>query len=564
MPVARESVRVMGPDSIMSSALPAGGPSKMSVNTTSASSRSTMRCAVVDPTNPPPTTVTFFLLMPLLVSNKLFLRKPSAFGDSFYLPGHSDPLHILNDRRGKRRRAHLGRARHLSLEIVSNTFLLNRPRDAIIDHHGRFLPPQELKHHRAGKHHRTRIDHVLVRILRRGAMSRFKHPVAIADIRTRRHTEPAHLSCASIGQIISVQIGSRQHAVFIRPQQDLLKHGVCDAVIDHQLVLPLSFAMRRGYRVERLLYFAVNSLLERVRSLFESRFDQRRILFHGKRGILVQIVHDPALALGDRLRSELFARQVIAPVAERALGKLLDVALVHQRNALLVVRQRVLDGPAHQPFRPRWRNRLDAHAGVPANLLLAILQHFVVQKFEELLRFRRTGFPLDPDIHILGILAKDEYIHFFRLAHRRRYTLKITDWPLTGVKIQKLPQGHVQRTYAASHWRSKRPFDGHSKITNSVDRIVRQPFVERLERFLAGENLEPRHAPLPAVRVLHRRVENAPRCFPDVTSRSIPFDEGNDRRGRNLQLAATVTDRLAVGGNSLPVIRILHEYGSLE
>src|SRR5260370_27014892 len=111
----------MGPDSIMSSALPAGGPSKMSVNTTSASSRSTMRCAVVDPTNPPPTTVTFFLLMPLLIRNNLFLREPStrsAIGDSFQLSSHSDPFHILNDRRGKRRRAHLGRARHLSLEVV--------------------------------------------------------------------------------------------------------------------------------------------------------------------------------------------------------------------------------------------------------------------------------------------------------------------------------------------------------------------------------------------------------------------------------------------------------------
>ncbi len=51
----------------MSSALPAGGPSKMSVSTTSASSMSTMRCAVVDPTNPPPTTVTF-LRIPSLSS----------------------------------------------------------------------------------------------------------------------------------------------------------------------------------------------------------------------------------------------------------------------------------------------------------------------------------------------------------------------------------------------------------------------------------------------------------------------------------------------------------------
>jgi hypothetical protein len=84
MPVARESVLVMGPDSIMSNAFPAGGPSKMSVNTTSASSKSTMRCAVVEPTKPPPTTVTLFLLMQLLVSSKILLYE-SISGLEFYL-----------------------------------------------------------------------------------------------------------------------------------------------------------------------------------------------------------------------------------------------------------------------------------------------------------------------------------------------------------------------------------------------------------------------------------------------------------------------------------------------
>src|ERR1700675_1749710 len=54
----------------MSSAFPAGGPSKISVNTTSASSRSTILCAVVDPTNPPPTTVTFFRLIAFSFLNR--------------------------------------------------------------------------------------------------------------------------------------------------------------------------------------------------------------------------------------------------------------------------------------------------------------------------------------------------------------------------------------------------------------------------------------------------------------------------------------------------------------
>src|ERR1700688_5112584 len=59
MPVACESVRVIGPDSIMSNAFPAGTPSRISVMTTSARSASTILCAVVEPTNPLPTTVTF-------------------------------------------------------------------------------------------------------------------------------------------------------------------------------------------------------------------------------------------------------------------------------------------------------------------------------------------------------------------------------------------------------------------------------------------------------------------------------------------------------------------------
>src|SRR5712664_1833300 len=328
IPVARESVRVIGPDSVMSSALPAGGPSKMSVSTTSASSRSTIRCAVVDPTKPPPTTVTFFLLMPLLVSDELLRCESFALSASLRylllslaseLPCRRHALHILNDGRRKRRRAYFRRARHEPLEIVRDALLLNRESDAVLGQRGHFLPPQELEHHRARKHHRTRIDHILVCVLRRGAVRRFENAESVADIRSRRHTESAHLRRACIGQIIAIQIGSRQHAVFIRPQQHLLKHRIRDAVVDHQFLLPLSLSVSRVNRVERLLHFAADRLLERVRGRLESWLDQRRILLHRERRILVQIVHNPALALGDRLRSELLARQVIAPVAERAL-----------------------------------------------------------------------------------------------------------------------------------------------------------------------------------------------------------------------------------------------------
>src|SRR6266481_6658184 len=133
MPVACESVRVIGPDSIMSSALPAGGPSKMSVRTTSASSRSTMRCAVVDPTNPPPTTVTFFLLMPLLSPIEFFFAITLSFLCPFGLACHGNALHILDDGCSKRGGAYFCRTRHQALEIVGHAVLLNGARDACLD-----------------------------------------------------------------------------------------------------------------------------------------------------------------------------------------------------------------------------------------------------------------------------------------------------------------------------------------------------------------------------------------------------------------------------------------------
>src|SRR5271155_4833653 len=160
MPVTRASEPVIGVDSTMSKALPAGGPSKISVSTTSASSRSTIRCAVVDPTNPPPTTVTFFRILSLssvgnssLCSLCAVLCALCVNSFSFLLPRHRLPLHILNNRASKRRSPHLRRPWHQPLQVVRHALLLNRPRDPIFDKLRGLFPAQKLKHHRPRKHH---------------------------------------------------------------------------------------------------------------------------------------------------------------------------------------------------------------------------------------------------------------------------------------------------------------------------------------------------------------------------------------------------------------------------
>src|SRR5207249_5627087 len=166
---------------------------------------------------------------------------------------------------------------------------------------------------------------------------------------------------------------------------------------------------------------------------------------------------------------------------------------------------------------------------LPSNLLLTVFQHFVVQEFEELFRFRGAGFPLDAAVNVFGILAKYENVHFFRLANRRRYAHEVAHRAFAGIKVQKLPKRDVQRAYTASDWSGKGAFDSHTKIADRLDRVIRQPLVEGLKSFLAGENFEPGHAAFAAISVLHGRIEHPPGRFPDVSPRAISFNEWNNR-----------------------------------
>ena len=91
-------------------------------------------------------------------------------------------------------------------------------------------------------------------------------------------------------------------------------------------------------------------------------------------GIGVFVAQNPALALGDGLSAELLLGNFIAPLAECALGELLDVALMDQRDGLAALGQRSLDGGAHQALGAEDGDGLDAHAGVGAHLFLAALE----------------------------------------------------------------------------------------------------------------------------------------------------------------------------------------------
>src|SRR4029077_7412619 len=106
------------------------------------------------------------------------------------------------------------------------------------------------------------------------------------------------------------------------------------------------------------------------------------------------------------------------------------------------------------------------------------------------------------------------------------------------------------------------PFDGDAEVANGFHCFIRQPFLESVERLFARKHFEPGDAALSAIGVLDRRIKHTARRLPDVASRSVALDKRNHRGVRRLQFTSAVADDLASGGNSLAVVRALHESGS--
>ena len=71
----------------------------------------------------------------------------------------------------------------------------------------------KFEHHDAGEDHRTGIDDILVGVLRRGAVRGFEDRIAVADVRARRDAQSADLRRRSVGDVVAVQVRSRQDAV---------------------------------------------------------------------------------------------------------------------------------------------------------------------------------------------------------------------------------------------------------------------------------------------------------------------------------------------------------------
>src|SRR5262249_7113116 len=262
-------------------------------------------------------------------------------------------------------------------------------------------------------------------------------------------------------------------------------------------------------------------------------------------------------------------RDLIAPVAEGALGELHDVAFVHEGHALAPVFQRVADCAVDEALGAESTDGLESDANLDADgalrpadrleLLLPVarrlvgtepnlaelLRKFFREEVEHLLGVWRSCDVLDARVDVFRVLTEDHHVHFFRMPHRRRDALEPSHWPQTDIKVQQLSQRAVQRPDAAADRRRQRSLDADEVVAERLDSVVGQPRVEALEAFLAGEDLEPRDAPRATVRFLDRRVEHTYARAPDVGSSAVAFDERNDRIVGNDETTAAASDRCA-------------------
>ena len=202
-------------------------------------------------------------------------------------------------------------------------------------------------------------------------------------------------------------------------------------------------------------------------------------------------VGDPApRAAVDFDGAEELLRDLVAPVAEAAFGELHDVALVHERDALALVLDRVADRAVHEPLGAEVADRLEADADlrpatsrfgapiasscfchssafsfVPKRIFSNSLGNSLREEVEHLLRFRRAAGVLDAGVDVLGVLAEDHHVDLLRMLHRRRHAREVAHRPQADVEIEHLAQRDVERADAAADRRGERALD--------ADEIVR-------------------------------------------------------------------------------------------
>ena len=314
--------------------------------------------------------------------------------------------------------------------------------------------------------------------------------------------------------------------------------------------------MARADGIEHILHLVADRCLFLGGEGVVSGLDQARIALQGEGGIGGQIVEDPAFALSHANLPEFAGGQFIAPVAERSLREFHDVALVHQGDVALACLQAegVLDGLADVALAAELAHRLDADACPFRNAPFAELavggDHHVVEVLNQLDAHRIARLPFDPHVDVFRVFPVDDHIQILRPFVGAGRAFVIAAGPHAAVKIEDLPQGHVERTDPAPDRGGEGPFDGHAVGADRREGVFGQVLVSAVELtgFIARIHLEPGDPAGASVGLSHRRIKHPLGGGPDVHPGAIATDEGDDGIVRHDGLALLKADGGAAGG----------------
>src|SRR5215469_247710 len=145
------------------------------------------------------------------------------------------------------------------------------------------------------------------------------------------------------------------------------------------------------------------------------------------------------------------------------------------------------------------------------------------------------------------------------MLHRRRHSCVMLHWTHTGIKVELLPHGYVERTDTTADGRCQRAFDRDTKVLCGPQSIFRQPIPELCERLFTSEDFVPGNTTFTAISLMDGSIEDSSRCLPDVPTGAITFDKGNNRIVGHTILPILVTNGRAFRWNRDAVVYNSHE-----
>ncbi len=309
------------------------------------------------------------------------------------------------------------------MEVVGNEPLGNGALHGLDDEVCCLVPAHVAEHHLPREDDARGVHLVLARILGRGSVGGLKDrmPRLVVDVGPWGDADSTHLGGQGIGDVVPVEVQGGDHRVLVGAEEDLLQEVVGDHVLDDDLPAGAG--------------------------VFQ---------------------HMPGAAIQGR-GPVFLPGQGVAPFPEGPFRELHDVALVHQGDAGQVLLDGVGDGGVHQALRALFGDGLDSDPrGLWEADLGVGLGELPLEEVQDLLHLLAACRPLNPGIDVLGVLPEDDHVDQLGVLHRAGYPLEPAHGAHAGVKVQLLPQGHVDGADAPAHRGGQGPFDGHQVLADEV------------------------------------------------------------------------------------------------